>query len=166
MLTMSRLGTALTVVLLPLLAQAACPPSCDAPGGGPTTTDCQAEFAGDGIRLNYKPFDPLHPKPSKELRCFDGDVGCDRDESRVMTANRAQFGGEEPEVGLQVQAEGPGGSQVLRIVSVEGDVVTLDGNHPLAGLPLTFDVTVVGVRAATKQELKHGHAHGSHGHDH
>src|SRR6187401_1639480 len=48
----------------------------------------------------------------------------DRDESRVMTANRAQFGGEEPEVGLQVQAEGPGGSQVLRIVSVEGDVVT------------------------------------------
>jgi len=90
----------------------------------------------------------------------------DRDESRVMTANRAQFGGEEPEVGLQVQAEGPGGSQVLRIVSVEGDVVTLDGNHPLAGLPLTFDVTVVGVRAATKQELKHGHAHGSHGHDH
>ena len=46
------------------------------------------------------------------------------------------------------------------------DVVTLDGNHPLAGVPLTFDVTVVGVRAATKQELKHGHAHGSHGHDH
>ena len=37
---------------------------------------------------------------------------------------------------------------------------------PLAGVPLTFDVTVVGVRAATKQELKHGHAHGSHGHDH
>ncbi len=90
----------------------------------------------------------------------------DRDESRVITAKRAQFGDDEPEIGLQVRADGPGGSQVLRIVSVEGDVVTLDGNHPLAGVPLTFDVTVVGVRAATKQELKHGHAHGSHGHDH
>ena len=101
-----------------------------------------------------------------KVRIEAPDAYGDRDESRVITANRAQFGGEEPEVGLQVQAEGPGGSQVLRIVSVEGDVVTLDGNHPLAGLPLTFDVTVVGVRAATKQELKHGHAHGSHGHDH
>ena len=83
-----------------------------------------------------------------------------------MTATRAQFGGDEPEVGLQVRSDGPEGSQVLRIVAVEKDVVTLDGNHPLAGMPLTFDVTVVGVRAATKQELKHGHAHGSHGHDH
>ena len=101
-----------------------------------------------------------------KVRLEARDAYGDRDASKVMTATRAQFGGEEPEVGLQVRTDGPDGGEVLRIVSVEGDVVTLDGNHPLAGVPLTFDVTVVGVRAATKQELKHGHAHGSHGHDH
>ena len=101
-----------------------------------------------------------------KVRLEARDAYGERDESRTMTATKAQFGGEEPEVGLQVRTDGPGGGQVLRIVSVEGDVVTLDGNHPLAGVPLTFDVKVVGVRAATKQELKHGHAHGSHGHDH
>ena len=103
---------------------------------------------------------------SFKVRLEANDAYGERDESKVMTASRAQFGGEEPEVGLQVSSDGPDGDQVLRIVSVEDDVVTLDGNHPLAGVPLTFDVTVVGVRAATKQELKHGHAHGSHGHDH
>ena len=103
---------------------------------------------------------------SLKVRLEAHDAYGDRDESKVMTASRAQFGGDEPEVGLQVRSDGPDGSQVLRIVAVENDVVTLDGNHPLAGMPLTFDVTVVGVRAATKQELKHGHAHGSHGHDH
>jgi FKBP-type peptidyl-prolyl cis-trans isomerase SlyD len=103
---------------------------------------------------------------SLKVRLEAHDAYGDRDESKVMTATRAQFGGDEPEVGLQVSADGPGGSEVLRIVAVDNDVVTLDGNHPLAGVPLTFDVTVVGIRAATKQELKHGHAHGSHGHDH
>jgi FKBP-type peptidyl-prolyl cis-trans isomerase SlyD len=103
---------------------------------------------------------------SLKVRLAARDAYGERDESKVMTASRAQFGGDEPEVGLQVRSDGPDGSQVLRIVAVEADVVTLDGNHPLAGMPLTFDVTVVGVRAATKQELKHGHAHGPHGHDH
>jgi FKBP-type peptidyl-prolyl cis-trans isomerase SlyD len=90
----------------------------------------------------------------------------ERDPDLVQTARRAQFGGDEPEVGMQVQADGPDGRETLVIVAVEGDVVTLDGNHPLAGVPLTFDVTVVGVRAATKQELSHGHAHGSGDRDH
>lgn len=67
------------MLVLPLTARGACPPSCAAPGGGPAALDCQAEFSGDGIRLNYKPFDPAHPKAAKELRCFDGDVGCDAD---------------------------------------------------------------------------------------
>ena len=88
----------------------------------------------------------------------------DNDPDLVQTARRSQFGGDQPEVGLQVRTDDDG--PVLTIVSIEGDVVTLDGNHPFAGMPLTFDVTVVDVRAATKQELTHGHAHGSGGHDH
>ncbi len=100
------------------------------------------------------------------VRLEPGDAYGERDADLVQTAERAQFGGDEPEVGAQVRAEGPDGFQILTIVGVDGDVVTLDGNHPLAGIPLTFAVKVVGVRAATKQELTHGHAHGSGGHDH
>jgi FKBP-type peptidyl-prolyl cis-trans isomerase SlyD len=90
----------------------------------------------------------------------------EHDPALVHTASRGQFGGEEPEVGMQVRAEGPDGDDVLTIVAVEGDVVTLDGNHPLAGVPLTFDVQIVEVRSATAQEIAHGHAHGDGGHDH
>ena len=49
---------------------------------------------------------------------------------------------------------------VVTVVGVEGDEVLLDGNHPLAGVALTFDVEVVGAREATAEELSHGHAHG------
>ena len=101
-----------------------------------------------------------------EVRIAAEEAYGEHDPDLVHTARRTQFGGDEPEVGMQVRTDGPEGAHVLTIVAVEGDVVTLDGNHPLAGVPLTFDVTVVGVRAATKQELAHGHAHGSRGHDH
>src|SRR5262245_16529694 len=49
------------------------------PGGGDSATDCFAEFAAPALKLNYPPFDPLKPKPGKEVRCFDGDAGCDLD---------------------------------------------------------------------------------------
>ena len=78
--TVPRPLVAIAFCLLPLVANAVCPPSCEVPGGGAAALDCHAEYAGDGIRLNYKPFDPAKPtKPAKELRCFDGDVDCDRD---------------------------------------------------------------------------------------
>jgi polyvinyl alcohol dehydrogenase (cytochrome) len=70
---------ALGTLLLPLTVGAVCPPSCAIPGGGDPFTDCLAEFTSEGIRLNYPPFDPAHPKAGKEVRCFDGDVGCDQD---------------------------------------------------------------------------------------
>ena len=101
-----------------------------------------------------------------KIRLEARDAYGERDDDLMQTAQRAQFGGEDPVVGLQVRTDGPEGTQILTIVAVDGDDVTLDGNHPLAGVPLTFDVKVVGVRAATKQELSHGHAHGSGGHDH
>lgn len=55
---------------------------------------------------------------------------------------------------------------VVRIAAVEGETVTVDANHPLAGKVLHFDVEVVDVRAATKEELAHGHAHPGDGHFH
>lgn len=70
------------------------------------------------------------------------------------------------EVGMQFQARGPSGVMSVVITAIEGDEVTVDGNHPLAGQDLHFDVEITEVRAATADELAHGHAHGPGGHDH
>ncbi len=69
-------------------------------------------------------------------------------------------GVEKVEPGMAFEARGPSG-QAQRIVvkSVEGDNVTVDANHPLAGQPLTFDVQVVDVREASEEEIAHGHVH-------
>jgi len=68
------------------------------------------------------------------------------------------------EVGMQFVAQTEDSRQMFTVVSVEDDQVVADGNHPLAGLTLNFDVTVKDVRDATEEELEHGHAHGAHGH--
>jgi FKBP-type peptidyl-prolyl cis-trans isomerase SlyD len=101
-----------------------------------------------------------------QIRIPAGDAYGEHDPELVQQARRAQFGGEEPEVGMQVEAQGPDGRETLTIVAVEGDVVTLDANHPLAGVTLTFVVTIVEVRAATTPELAHGPVHGEDDHHH
>jgi len=69
--------------------------------------------------------------------------------------------------GMQFHAEGPDGQYIIvTVASVEGDQVTIDGNHPLAGVQLNFDVTVMDIRDATSEELEHGHVHGPEGHAH
>jgi FKBP-type peptidyl-prolyl cis-trans isomerase SlyD len=57
-------------------------------------------------------------------------------------------------------------SPVFTITSIETEEVTVDGNHPMAGKDLFFDVEIVGVREATNEEMQHGHAHGAQGHGH
>ena len=52
-----------------------------------------------------------------------------------------------------------GGGTLSEIIKIAADNVTIDGNHPLAGMPLNFDVEILGVREATEQEVSHGHAH-------
>lgn len=86
----------------------------------------------------------------------------DRDESRVVKVARDRFAGvDDLEVGMQFRAEGgSGGSQIVTVMAIEQDTVTVDANHPLAGKTLNFDVEVVGVREATPDEISHGHVHG------
>jgi FKBP-type peptidyl-prolyl cis-trans isomerase SlyD len=90
------------------------------------------------------------------------------DPEGVQTLSRSAFPpGANVEVGENFQAElDDENFATLWIVGVEGDTVTVDMNHPLAGETLHFEVSVVSVRAATANELAHGHAHGAHGHDH
>jgi FKBP-type peptidyl-prolyl cis-trans isomerase SlyD len=68
--------------------------------------------------------------------------------------------------GMQFQARTGDGMRLFTVTAVVGDMVTLDGNHPLADQTLHFDVQVVGVREATAEELEHGHVHGAGGHHH
>ena len=74
------------------------------------------------------------------------------------------------EVGMQLEggAEGDDDEDYMlyTIVEVTDKEVTVDGNHPLAGKTLNFNATVTDVRAATKEELDHGHVHGAGGHHH
>ena len=68
--------------------------------------------------------------------------------------------------GAQLQADTPEGTRIFTVTEVQDDKVTLDGNHPLAGERLNFDVQVVGVREASPEEKAHGHVHGAGGHAH
>ena len=69
-------------------------------------------------------------------------------------------GVDKVEAGMQFNTSGPdGNAMMITVTNVEGDQVTIDGNHPLAGVTLNFDVNVVEVRDATEEELQHGHAH-------
>jgi FKBP-type peptidyl-prolyl cis-trans isomerase SlyD len=86
----------------------------------------------------------------------------------VAVLNRSMFEGvDELEVGMQFHASAPnGGMQIVTIRDIEGDDVTVDGNHPLAGQRLNFKVKVVDVRDAQPEEIAHGHIHGEGGHHH
>ena len=90
-----------------------------------------------------------------------------RDEALLQVYTRDVLKGvDEVEVGMQFQAETNRGMQILTVMAVDGDNVTLDANHPLAGVTLNFDVTIVDVRDATGEELAHGHVHDDHEHTH
>ena len=85
----------------------------------------------------------------------------------VQVVERGVFQGvDDLQVGMQFQAQSDDGVQVIWIAKIEGDEVTIDGNHPLAGETLNFDVKVVEVRDASAEELDHGHVHGPGGHHH
>ena len=85
--------------------------------------------------------------------------------TQVVPKNMFQ-GVEDIQAGMQFQAQTGQGMSIVTVTNVEGDNVTIDGNHPLAGVALNFDVEVLEVRDATEEELDHGHVHGPGGHHH
>ena len=83
-------------------------------------------------------------------------------EEMIQVISRDMFEGiDNIEVGMQFHADMSSGSGVVTVVNIEDDNITIDGNHPLVGLALTFDVEVIDVRAATEEEAAHGHIHGA-----
>ena len=89
-------------------------------------------------------------------------------EDLIQTVPRSDFGTvDELDTGMRFEATGEDGeTQLIVVTAVAENEVTVDGNHPLAGEVLHFEVSVDEVRAATEEELSHGHAHGPGGHHH
>jgi len=80
-----------------------------------------------------------------------------RDNGLVQTIKREVFGDVELEVGMHYQVEDDAGElQLVQITDINGDEITVDGNHPYAGHMLTFDIEVISVREATEAELAQG----------
>ena len=90
-----------------------------------------------------------------------------RNEALVQRVpKRSLQGSGEIRKGMQFQAQTDEGLRLFTVTAVVGDMVSLDGNHPLADQTLNFDVEVIRVREATSEELEHGHVHGAGGHHH
>ena len=124
--------------------------------GGYDNTLPKIEAALDGQEAGYQVTLQLKPQDALGVR----------DESLTRTIPKAEF---PPGVKVGGQLEGhtdEGHAHVFHVVKIKGDKVLLDGNHPLAGKELRFSIKVVGVRAATAEEITHRHVHGEHGHHH
>jgi FKBP-type peptidyl-prolyl cis-trans isomerase SlyD len=85
------------------------------------------------------------------------------DPELVQQVPRSAFGGQEVKKGMQFSTNQGG---VVTVTEVGLESITVDANHPLAGVELNFAVEVVDVRNATAEELSHGHVHGPGGHHH
>lgn len=91
----------------------------------------------------------------------------ERDDGAIQKIERSQFpDGMELEVGMVVGAHSDQGPIQFTITEIDGEVVSADFNHQMAGKTLRFEVEVVDVRAASDEELAHGHVHGPGGHQH
>jgi FKBP-type peptidyl-prolyl cis-trans isomerase SlyD len=113
--------------------------------------ELEGKKAGDALRVRIAPTDAYG----------------EQDAALIQEVPRSAFGADTNlHVGMQFHAESNHGTRTVTITKVLGDTITVDGNHPLAGQHLNFDVQVVAVRAATQEELSHGHVHGPGGHHH
>lgn len=85
------------------------------------------------------------------------------DPNMVQKVPRSAFGGQEVREGMKFSTNQGG---VVTVKEVGLDSITVDANHPLAGVTLNFEVEIMEVRNATPEELSHGHVHGPGGHHH
>lgn len=115
-------------------------------------TALTGKSVGDSFKVTIAPEDGYGP----------------RYDERVEEVPRTMFPEGTPvEPGMQFHAQGPQGQHItVEVLEVTEETVKVDGNHPLAGVELHFDVEVMGIREADEAELSHGHVHGEHGHHH
>ncbi len=97
-----------------------------------------------------------------DVRIEPADAYGEFSEDMIQVVSRDMFEGiDEVEIGMQFHAAVNSGSGIITVIKIDGDDITIDGNHPMAGQALNFSVEVMGVRMATKDENSHGHIHGA-----
>jgi len=102
----------------------------------------------------------MKPGDKQQIKVAAKDAYGDRNEEHVLEVPLDKMPTREVEVGDRFRMGEDDHAAVLTVTAVEESTVTLDGNHPLAGVDLTFDVEVTGIREATADEVSHGHVHG------
>ncbi|MBN8441698.1 MAG: peptidylprolyl isomerase [Thauera sp.] len=112
----------------------------------------------------------LHGKKQGEtlqVKLQPDDAFGDYDESLILVEDAKLFP-ENIEIGMSFERVSDDGEEELiyRITDIADGKVVVDGNHPLAGVALVFDITIAEVRKATAEEISHGHVHGAGGHHH
>lgn len=112
-----------------------------------------------------KQLQPLKAKDKKKIKVPAAEAYGPRDDRFLMSVPLERLP-KTIQIGQQFTITADGNSPPFTVTSVTATHATLDGNHPLAGVDLTFDVEIVEVREATAEEVKHGHAHGAGGHHH
>ncbi|WP_256079053.1 peptidylprolyl isomerase [Massilia sp. YIM B04103] len=128
--------------------------------GGYENTLPKIEEELDGKEVGYSNTIQIEPE----------DAFGDYDANLVKVEDRARL--PEPlEIGMQFEGmpdgeDGEEEAMIFTVTEIADDKVVLDGNHPLAGMALRFELQVVEVRAASDEEIAHGHVHGAHGHHH
>ncbi|OON61191.1 peptidylprolyl isomerase [Massilia sp. KIM] len=112
--------------------------------------------------------DGKEPGYSSTIQVEPDDAFGDYDPALVKVEDRNRL--PEPiEVGMQFEGMAEGSDEeptIFTVTDIADDKVVLDGNHPLAGMALRFELSVIDVREATAEEVSHGHVHGAHGHHH
>lgn len=114
--------------------------------------ELQGKAAGDSLEVRLEPDDAF------------GEY-----DAELVTVEPRKLFPENIEVGMQFERgdeDGADEGMLFTITDIAEDKVVVDGNHPLAGTTLLFSCTVTEVRAASADEVAHGHAHGEHGHHH
>ncbi len=92
---------------------------------------------------------------------LEGKSHGEKDENLIQAVPRSAFGDQEVKPGMRFSTNQGG---VVTVTDIGPDTITVDGNHPLAGVPLNFAVEIMEVRNATDEEISHGHVHGAGGH--
>jgi FKBP-type peptidyl-prolyl cis-trans isomerase SlyD len=124
------------------------------------------EGSGQIIPGLEKQMTGLKKGDKKVLRVPAAEAYGERNEKKLIKVLREQLPSREVQVGDQFTGGEEPHAPVFVVTHLTEKEATLDGNHPLAGIDLTFDVELIDMREATAEEVSHGHAHGEDGHSH
>jgi FKBP-type peptidyl-prolyl cis-trans isomerase SlyD len=129
--------------------------------GGYENTLPKIEEALEGKELGYHA--TIQVEPEDAFGDYDADLV--KVEQRINLPTPLEVGMQFEGTPDEVE-DGESDALIFTVTDIADDKVVLDGNHPLAGMALRFTLDVVEVRAATEEEIAHGHVHGAHGHHH